>query len=85
MIMDLVPIEPTPEFDVLVKVWIVLFGRSGSSSVSGICWQSLGSRLSYWNSSSSHIRCCMTSISHTSQASHCLLPSMMGSGFLNTD
>ena len=38
-IVELVPVELIPEFDALVEVWIALFGRSESSSVSGICRQ----------------------------------------------
>ena len=38
-IVELVPVELIPDFDTLVDVWIVLFGRSERSSVSGICRQ----------------------------------------------
>ena len=38
-IVELVPVELTPQFDALVEVWIAIFGRSESSSVSGICRQ----------------------------------------------
>ncbi|KIJ94752.1 hypothetical protein K443DRAFT_11878, partial [Laccaria amethystina LaAM-08-1] len=38
-IVELVPVELIPDFDALVEVWIALFGRSESSSVSGICRQ----------------------------------------------
>ena len=35
-IVELVPVEIIPDFDALAEVWIALFGRSESSSVSGI-------------------------------------------------
>ena len=38
-IVELVPVKLNPEFDALVEVWIALFGRSESSSVSSICRQ----------------------------------------------
>lgn len=42
-IVESVPIELIPDFDDFVEIWIALFGRSESRSVSGICcqfWQS---------------------------------------------
>ena len=42
-VVELVPVELIPDFDSLVEVWIALFGRSESRSVTGICrqfWQS---------------------------------------------
>jgi nuclear pore complex protein Nup188 len=42
-LVELVPVERIPDFPSLVEVWIALFGRSESKSVSGICrqfWQS---------------------------------------------
>lgn len=38
-LIELVPVELVPDFDGLVEVWIALFGRSESASVSGICMQ----------------------------------------------
>ncbi len=40
-LVELVPVELVPDFDGLVEVWIALFGRSESASVSGICVQIL--------------------------------------------
>ena len=38
-LMELVPVELIPDFDALVEVWIALFGRSESQSITGICRQ----------------------------------------------
>ncbi|KAL0950306.1 hypothetical protein HGRIS_010281 [Hohenbuehelia grisea] len=38
-LVELVPVELIPDFDVLVEVWIALFGRSESESIAGICTQ----------------------------------------------
>ncbi|CAL1699999.1 unnamed protein product [Somion occarium] len=49
-LVELVPVELIPQFDMFVEVWVALFGGSESVSVSGICnqfWQS------DWNAGSS--------------------------------
>ncbi|KDQ64046.1 hypothetical protein JAAARDRAFT_52048 [Jaapia argillacea MUCL 33604] len=38
-VLELVPVELVPDLDVLVEVWIALFSRSESASVTGICKQ----------------------------------------------
>ncbi|KIK70479.1 hypothetical protein GYMLUDRAFT_209663 [Collybiopsis luxurians FD-317 M1] len=38
-LVELVPVEAIPNFDLLVDVWVALFGRSESLSVAGICSQ----------------------------------------------
>ncbi|TFK66505.1 hypothetical protein BDN72DRAFT_730377, partial [Pluteus cervinus] len=42
-LVELVPVELIPDFEGFIDVWIALFGRSESSSVTGICSQ-------YWQS-----------------------------------
>ena len=38
-LVELVPVELMPDLDSLIEVWIALFGRSESKSVTGICQQ----------------------------------------------
>ncbi|KAI0340825.1 hypothetical protein BDW22DRAFT_1397822 [Trametopsis cervina] len=38
-IVELVPVELIPEFDILVEIWIALFGRSERKSIAGISTQ----------------------------------------------
>lgn len=38
-LVELIPVELIPDFDALVDVWIALFGRSESESITGICTQ----------------------------------------------
>ncbi|GAW06586.1 hypothetical protein LENED_008524 [Lentinula edodes] len=38
-LVELVPVEIIPEFDLFVEVWVALFGRSEAQSVAGICSQ----------------------------------------------
>ncbi|KAF8165907.1 nucleoporin subcomplex protein binding to Pom34-domain-containing protein [Crassisporium funariophilum] len=82
---ELVQVELIPDFDALVEVWIALFGRSESLSVTGICTQ-------FWRSDWHHgiARRAIFDVARSRFPIHVkpllrLLRSMTGVGFLDTD
>ncbi|KAH8096603.1 hypothetical protein BXZ70DRAFT_991345 [Cristinia sonorae] len=84
-LVELVPVEHIPDFDNLVEVWISLFGRSESKSVSGICRQ-------FWQSdwSTGIARRAILDVARSRFPIHCrpflrLLRAMTAVGFLDTD
>ncbi|GJE87499.1 nucleoporin subcomplex protein binding to Pom34-domain-containing protein [Phanerochaete sordida] len=84
-IVELVPVELIPGFEGFVEVWIALFGRSESQSVSGICRQ-------YWQSDWFHgsTRRAILDVARSrfpvqSKPLVRLLRAMTASGFLDTD
>ncbi|KAJ3787715.1 nucleoporin subcomplex protein binding to Pom34-domain-containing protein [Lentinula aff. detonsa] len=84
-LVELVPVETIPEFDLFVEVWVALFGRSESPSVTGICSQ-------YWQADwqTGLARRAVFDVCRTRFPIRCgqlirLLRSMTASGFLDTD
>ncbi|EKM59899.1 uncharacterized protein PHACADRAFT_138237 [Phanerochaete carnosa HHB-10118-sp] len=84
-IVELVPVELIPDFDGFLEVWISLFGRSESQSVSGICRQ-------FWQSDWHHgsVRRAILDVARSRFAVRSkplvrLLRAMTASGFLDTD
>ncbi|KAE9409247.1 hypothetical protein BT96DRAFT_848617 [Gymnopus androsaceus JB14] len=84
-LVELVPIEAIPEFNLFVEVWVALFGRSESQSITGICSQ-------YWQVDwqTGLARRAIFDVSRTRFPIQCgllvsLLRSMTASGFLDTD
>ncbi|KAJ4485619.1 nucleoporin subcomplex protein binding to Pom34-domain-containing protein [Lentinula aciculospora] len=84
-LVELVPVEIIPEFDLFIEVWIALFGRSERQSVAGICsqfWQA------DWQTGLS--RRAIFDVCRTRFPIQCgqlirLLRCMTASGFLDTD
>ncbi|KAF9498863.1 hypothetical protein BDN71DRAFT_1384838 [Pleurotus eryngii] len=84
-LVELVPVELIPDFDGLVQVWIALFGRSESESISGICmqfwqadWPRGIARRAIFDVARSRFPIQLKPLIR-------LLRSMTGSGFLDTD
>ncbi|KAF9075043.1 nucleoporin subcomplex protein binding to Pom34-domain-containing protein [Rhodocollybia butyracea] len=84
-IVELIPVEAIPEFDLFVEVWVALFGRSESQSIAGICSQ-------YWQVDwqAGLGRRAILDVSRTRFPIQCgllirLLRSITASGFLDTD
>jgi nuclear pore complex protein Nup188 len=84
-LVELVAVELIPDFDGLVDVWIALFGRSESLSVTGICAQ-------FWRSDWNHgiARRAIFDVARFRFPVHVkpllrLLRAMTGVGFLDTD
>ncbi|KAI0690841.1 hypothetical protein BC835DRAFT_1280174 [Cytidiella melzeri] len=84
-LVELVPVELIPEFDVFVEVWIALFGRSESKSISAISRQ-------FWQDDWHHgtARRAVFDVARTRFPVQCkplirLLRAMTASGFLDTD
>ncbi|KAJ3512033.1 hypothetical protein NLJ89_g3758 [Agrocybe chaxingu] len=84
-LVDLSPVELVPDFDTLVEVWIALFGRSESLSVSGIAAQ-------YWQQDwrLSTARRAILDVARSRFPVQVrplcrILRAMTGSGFLDTD
>ena len=84
-LVDLIPVEMIPGFDILVEVWIALFGRAEPASIEGICQQ-------FWEHDSSEgiTRRAIFDVARTRfpiQPRHLLrlARSMSAAGFLDTD
>ncbi|KAF5392573.1 hypothetical protein D9757_002255 [Collybiopsis confluens] len=84
-LVELVPVEAIPNFDLFVRVWVALFGRSETQSVAGICSQ-------YWQADwqAGLARRAVFDIARTRFPIQPgvlvrLLRSMTASGFLDTD
>ncbi|KAJ4472474.1 nucleoporin subcomplex protein binding to Pom34-domain-containing protein [Lentinula edodes] len=84
-LVELVPVEIIPEFDLFVEVWVALFGRSEAQSVAGICSQ-------YWQVDwkAGVARRAIFDVCRTRFPIQCrplirLLRSMTAAGFLDTD
>ncbi|THH29876.1 hypothetical protein EUX98_g4309 [Antrodiella citrinella] len=84
-LVELVPVELVPDFEGLVEVWIALFGRSETKSVSGICRQ-------FWQAdwSTGIARRAIFDVARSRFPIHCrpylrLLRAMTAVGFLDTD
>ncbi|KAJ7606908.1 hypothetical protein FB45DRAFT_949451 [Roridomyces roridus] len=90
-IVELTPVESIPQFDILIQVWINLFGRSESKILTGdlvrgsdMC-SILGIRLACLIRATGHIRCRPRTLPHPFQTLIQLLRAMTGAGFLDTD
>ncbi|KAJ3869214.1 nucleoporin subcomplex protein binding to Pom34-domain-containing protein [Lentinula novae-zelandiae] len=84
-LVELVPVEIIPEFDLFVEVWVALFGRSEAQSVAGICSQ-------YWQvdwkvglARRAIFDVCRTRFPIQCRPLIRLLRSMTAAGFLDTD
>lgn len=84
-LLELIPAEFVPDFDLLVEVWIALFGRSESRAVAGICAQ-------FWQQDWHHgtARRAIIDVARTRfpiqvQPLLRLLRAMTGMGFIDTD
>ncbi|KAI0782601.1 hypothetical protein C8Q75DRAFT_811686 [Abortiporus biennis] len=84
-LVELIPAELIPDFDMFVEVWIALFGRSESKSVTGICCQ-------FWQSDWAQgiSRRAVFDVARSRFPIQCkylvrLLRSMTATGFLDTD
>ncbi|KAJ3566246.1 hypothetical protein NP233_g7118 [Leucocoprinus birnbaumii] len=84
-LVELIPVEHIPDFDLFVEVWVTLFGRSESTSITAICAQ-------FWQADWKHgiARRAIFDVTRSRfpiqfRTLLQLLRSMTGAGFLDTD
>ncbi|KAF9445018.1 hypothetical protein P691DRAFT_777875 [Macrolepiota fuliginosa MF-IS2] len=85
VLVELIPVEHIPDFDLFVEVWVTLFGRSESQSITAICGQ-------FWQSDWKHgiARRAIFDVARSRFPIQFLpllrlLRAMSGTGFLDTD
>jgi nuclear pore complex protein Nup188 len=84
-LVELVPVEMIPDFDSFVEVWIALFGRSESSSVSSICAQFWKVDLRVGNARKAILDVARSRFPIQIRPLVRILRALTGTGFLDTD